>query len=129
MGAGIAQVFAGYGYKVTVFEPVDGARRSLRDRVSENLRMLGEDSSVASDIVVTEDFAEAVSIADYVTEAVPEKLELKRAVFADLEKLAPAGAILASNTSVIPISRITKGLSSSHRMVGTVESSLSRAAC
>ena len=119
MGAGIAQVFAGYGYKVTVFEPVDGARRSLRDRVSESLRMLGEDSSVASDIIVTEDFAEAVSIADYVTEAVPEKLELKRAVFADLEKLAPAGAILASNTSVIPISRITKGLSSAHRMVGT----------
>jgi len=60
-----------------------------------------------------------VGRADYVTEAAPEKLELKQSIFADLVKLAPTAAILASNTSVIPIHRITEGLPSAERMVGT----------
>jgi 3-hydroxybutyryl-CoA dehydrogenase len=119
MGAGIAQVFATHGYRVSVFEPMDMARHSLRDRVSENMRMLGQDSSPAADIVLTDDLAVAVGDADYVTEAVPEKLELKQSIFAQLEVAAPASAILASNTSVIPIGRITEGLESANRMVGT----------
>jgi 3-hydroxybutyryl-CoA dehydrogenase len=119
MGAGIAQVFATHGYRVSVFEPLDSARHSLRARISENMRMLGQDSSPAADIVVTDDLAVAVGDADYVTEAVPEKLELKQSIFAQLEVAAPASAILASNTSVIPIGRITKGLGSASRMVGT----------
>jgi 3-hydroxybutyryl-CoA dehydrogenase len=81
--------------------------------------MLGQDCSVAADIAVTDDLAEAVRVADYVTEAIPEKIDLKRSIFAELEGLAPASAVLASNTSVIPISRITTGLESAHRMIGT----------
>ena len=52
---------------------------------------------------VTDDLGQAVEDADYVTEAAPEKLELKRSIFANLVALAPANAILATNTSVIPI--------------------------
>ncbi|WOJ91947.1 3-hydroxyacyl-CoA dehydrogenase NAD-binding domain-containing protein [Congregibacter variabilis] len=119
MGAGIAQVFVSFGYRVTVFEPVDAARQSLRERVASNLRMLGRSASAAEEIVVTADLEEAVGAADYVTEAVPERLELKQSIFADLERVAPETAILASNTSVIPISRMTTGLETAHRMVGT----------
>ncbi|MDO8863931.1 3-hydroxyacyl-CoA dehydrogenase NAD-binding domain-containing protein [Haliea sp. E1-2-M8] len=119
MGAGIAQVFASARYRVSVFEPSGEVRDSLHERVAASLRALGRDDSVAGDIGVTDKLGAAVANADYVTEAVPEKLELKQSVFADLERLAPKTAILASNTSVIPISRITQGLASAHRMIGT----------
>ncbi|MCB2191255.1 MAG: 3-hydroxyacyl-CoA dehydrogenase family protein [Deltaproteobacteria bacterium] len=57
-------------------------------------------------VLLTGDLEQAVSRADLVIEAVPERLELKRQVFADLDRLAPAPALLASNSSSIPISRI-----------------------
>lgn len=119
MGAGIAQVFATAGYEVKVFEPGAEARNSVYDRVCENLELIGEDTAAAARISTFADMADAVADADYVTEAAPEKLELKQNIFTDLERLAPASAILASNTSVIPIGRITHGLESAQRMVGT----------
>jgi 3-hydroxybutyryl-CoA dehydrogenase len=119
LGAGIAQVFAAADYKVTVFEPNEEARLSLRSRVVENLSLMGSEVAIAERIDTSGDLEEAVAAAHYVTEAAPEKLELKRSIFADLERLAPAEAILASNTSVIPITQITEGLETAHRMVGT----------
>lgn len=119
MGAGIAQVFACSGYRVTVFEPVTAARADLHKRITDNLHMLGLDGSSVDNIQVTDDLAQAVAGAHFVTEAVPEKLELKRSVFSELEQLAPENAIIASNTSVIPISDIARGLQSAHRMIGT----------
>ncbi|WOJ97735.1 3-hydroxyacyl-CoA dehydrogenase family protein [Congregibacter brevis] len=119
MGAGIAQVFAVAGYRVTVFEPAEDARRSLRGRVAETLEFLGQDASVTDNIDVTDDLGVAAAGADFVTEAAPEKLELKQSIFRDLERLVPATCILASNTSVIPITKITQGLKTGHRMVGT----------
>ena len=119
MGAGIAQVFAKAGYSVSVFEPKEEARQTVQARVADNLKSTSNDPTVADRISTTADFQEAVSSADYVTEAAPEKLELKRSIFADLERFAPETAVLASNTSVIPITHIAQGLSSAHRMVGT----------
>jgi 3-hydroxybutyryl-CoA dehydrogenase len=119
MGAGIAQVFATADYKVTVFEPNEEVRLSLRKRVAENLNLMGSDASIAERIETSGDLAETVAAAHYVTEAAPEKLDLKRSIFADLERLASDDAILASNTSVIPITHITEGLETAHRMVGT----------
>ena len=119
MGAGIAQVFASAGYSVLVFEPDEQARGSLHDRVAKNLTLMGLDTSIVKRIEVSDQFEETVANSDYVTEAAPEKLELKRSIFADLERLAPADAILASNTSVIPITQIADGLATAHRMVGT----------
>lgn len=119
MGAGIAQMFAEANYKVTVFEPNEEVRLSLRERVAENLNLMGSDAAIAERIELSADLEKAVAIAHYVTEAAPEKLDLKRSIFADLERLAPAEAILASNTSVIPITHITEGLATAHRMVGT----------
>jgi 3-hydroxybutyryl-CoA dehydrogenase len=119
MGAGIAQVFASNDCKVKVFEPNQEVRLSLQDRVAENLKLIGSDIAIAELIEVCSDLEEAVASAQYVTEAAPEKLDLKRSIFADLERLAPDDAILASNTSVIPITHITKGLETANRMVGT----------
>jgi 3-hydroxybutyryl-CoA dehydrogenase len=119
MGAGIAQVFALAGHAVTVFEPAQDIRATVRSRISQTLTLYGLDANVADAVTVSGDFAQAVERADYVTEAAPEKLELKQKIFADLVKTCSAEAILASNTSVIPIHRIAAGLPTAERIVGT----------
>jgi 3-hydroxybutyryl-CoA dehydrogenase len=119
MGAGIAQVFASAGHAVTVFEPSPAVRATIRSRIAEALHLYDLDASVAQTVDVTDDLALAVRRADFVTETAPEKLELKQSIFADLVKLAPVTAILASNTSVIPIHRIAEGLPTAERIVGT----------
>ena len=119
MGAGIAQVFASAGHSLTVFEPNTDVRDSIIARTTENLAMIGGDGSAVQLISVTDNMTAAVASARYVTEAVPEKLELKRAIFADLVRLSPQDCILASNTSVIPITRIAEGLDTADRIVGT----------
>ena len=121
MGAGIAQVFASAGHAVTVFEPNADVRATIIARTAENLAMIGGDVLAIERIRVTDDMTVAVAVATahYVTEAVPEKFELKRAIFADLVRLAPPDCILASNTSVIPITQIAQGLDTANRIVGT----------
>jgi 3-hydroxybutyryl-CoA dehydrogenase len=119
MGAGIAQVFASAGHSVTVFEPIRDVRSTILSRIAELLRLYDLDGSVSSAVAVTDDLQAAVSQADYITEAAPEKLDIKRSLFADLVRLAPTEAILASNTSVIPIHRIAAGLPTGGRIVGT----------
>lgn len=119
MGAGIAHVFAAAGHRVRVFEPLSEARASLRTRVRTALASFHQDEALADQVTPCDDLGDTVSQADYVTEAAPEKLELKRAIFADLVRLAPASAILASNTSVIPIHRIADGLATAERIIGT----------
>ncbi len=119
MGAGIAQVFAAAGHPVTVFEPAQAIRDTVRARIAETLCLYGLEASMADAVAVTGDLAQAVERADYVTEAAPEKLELKQKIFAHLVEVCPTATILASNTSVIPIHRIAAGLSTAERIVGT----------
>jgi len=119
MGAGIAQVFAVAGHSVSVFEPVEPARRLVRQRIADSLHAMGCESQPAASIQLPADIASTVADATYITEAAPEKLELKREIFAQLVTHAPRSAILASNSSVIPISHIAAGLATAARMVGT----------
>jgi 3-hydroxybutyryl-CoA dehydrogenase len=119
MGAGIAQVFASAGHRVRVVEPLEAVRATILARVCVNLSMMGADTSAADRIDVSAELACAVADATYVTEAAPEKLDLKRQLFAELVAKAPRTAILASNTSVIPIGRISEGLPTGDRIVGT----------
>ena len=119
MGAGIAQIFAVSGYRVKVFEPNAEVRASIHNRTISNLEALGDDVSVVEQIECLGDLAEAVKDADFVTEAAPEKLELKQSIFADLIKYSPRDCILASNTSVIPITKIADGLETADRIIGT----------
>jgi 3-hydroxybutyryl-CoA dehydrogenase len=119
MGVGIAQVFAAAGHDVSVFEPIESLRCTVRQRAAENLKAIGWDVGAAERIETPPDLRASVVQAEYVTEAVPEKLELKRDIFAQLVQHAPRTALLASNSSVIPISRIADGLSTADRIVGT----------
>jgi 3-hydroxybutyryl-CoA dehydrogenase len=123
MGHGIALTFARAGHDVSVVEPVAEMRESLEDRVRESLTLLGapvnEVAASLDRIATFQGIPDAVKAADYVFEAAPEKLDLKRALFAEIEAHAPQDAILASNTSVIQITKIMSGLSSRHRALGT----------
>jgi len=119
MGVGIAQVFAVAGHRVCVVEPNDTVRATVIERVRANLALMGWEAGAADRIETGQQLAAAVAEATYVTEAAPEKLELKRAIFAELVAAAPPAAILASNTSVIPIGRIAEGLTTGERIVGT----------
>ncbi|MGI9399783.1 MAG: 3-hydroxyacyl-CoA dehydrogenase family protein, partial [Rhizobiaceae bacterium] len=123
MGHGIALVMARAGNKVTVTDPVNEALNALSGKVEASLAGLGveagETEQTLSRIYVQPDFSAAVSQADFVFEAAPEKLPLKRALFEKLEADAPAHAILASNTSVIQISKIVGERKTANRMLGT----------
>ena len=119
MGAGIAQVFLSAGHRVNVFEPQAAVRAGIRERVAADLRLFGRDPARIELLSISDDLQAAVGEVDYVTEAAPEKLPLKRAIFKDLVQAAPPTAILASNTSVLPIHLIAEGLPSAERIVGT----------
>ena len=119
MGAGLAQVFAENGCDVALYEPIDAARETVLARITENIRQIGGDVAAVDKVSVSDDLEAVVATASFVTEAAPEKLELKRSMFADFERYAPRDAILASNTSVIPITRITNELETAERMIGT----------
>lgn len=119
MGHGIAQVFAVGGHNVSVFDAQQSALDSLRDRIAANLATLDLPAGPETLVTGHANLAEVVGDADIVIEAAPEKLDLKRAIFADLVRHAPRAALLASNTSVIPISDIAAGLDTADRILGT----------
>ncbi|HSV83553.1 MAG TPA: 3-hydroxyacyl-CoA dehydrogenase family protein [Ramlibacter sp.] len=119
MGHGIAQVFAVAGHDVAVYDRDFQALASLRDRIARNLSDLGKDAASVARVLPAEDLGECVAGADVVFEAGPEDLAWKQKLFLQLELLAPAHAILASNTSVIPITAIMQELHSGHRALGT----------
>ena len=119
MGHGIAQVFALHGHAVGVHDTSGEALAVLRERVRANLTDLGLDAAAAERIQPCADLADAVREADVVFEAGPENLEIKQRLFAQVEAAAPEHALLASNTSVIPITRIMAGLRLKGRALGT----------
>lgn len=119
MGAGIAQTFATAGHRVWVHEPFDDVRATVVERITAGLKQVGDDPAAVDLVAVTSDLATAVGQARFVTEAAPEKRELKREIFSRLVELAPRDAILASNSSVMPIGSIVDGLPTAERMVGT----------
>lgn len=118
MGAGIAQMFAVAGHRVRIHEPFAAVRNTIRDRIARHLAALDQAEEALDRVEVTDDLAFAVAEACFVTEAAPEKLDLKRQIFTELERLAPRRAILASNSSVMPIGAIAEGLETADRIVG-----------
>jgi 3-hydroxybutyryl-CoA dehydrogenase len=119
MGHGIAQVFALAGHEVTITDTFAKNLETVKSRISANLKDLGDDPSAVDRVTPQADLAVAVRDADYVVEAVLEDLPLKQKLFAEIEYHVRADAILASNTSVIPITAIMQGLSRRERAVGT----------
>ncbi|MDC0738053.1 3-hydroxyacyl-CoA dehydrogenase NAD-binding domain-containing protein [Cognatishimia sp. SS12] len=123
MGHGIALTFARAGQYVRITDPVEDTLLSAPKRISESLRLLGaRDTEIAATLKKIElcgSVAGAVGEAKFVFEAAPEKLELKQKIFAEVEEHVPEDAILASNTSVIQISKIMAELRLKGRAIGT----------
>ena len=119
MGHGIAQVFALAGHHVTITDTAHASLDTAKARISANLRELGDDERAVERVTPLPDLAVAVREADYVVEAVSEDLSLKQKLFAEIERHVRPATILASNTSVIPITRIMEGLKRPDRALGT----------
>jgi len=119
MGHGIAQVFALAGHDVAITDNHAPTLASAGDRILANLKDLGDDAAALERIRVCATLAETVAEADFVVEAVREDLAVKQGLFVDIERAARGDAILASNTSVIPITAIMGGLENRGRALGT----------
>jgi 3-hydroxybutyryl-CoA dehydrogenase len=120
MGAGIAQVFLAAGLPVRVYDPAQAARDSLPARITAGLDLLGLPNASALELLTAvPGLPDAVGHADLVIEAAPEQLVMKQRIFAELDAAAPAGAVLASNTSALPIREITRDVPGRHRVIGT----------
>jgi 3-hydroxybutyryl-CoA dehydrogenase len=102
MGKQIIEKSALYGYNINVFEVnpegLDDFIRNVKKKVLEkNIKIEIKSYSIISD---------SVKNTDLIIEAIPEKLELKREIFAQIDKSAPLNAILATNSSSIPVSKL-----------------------
>jgi 3-hydroxybutyryl-CoA dehydrogenase len=125
MGSGIAAQCALAGYSVTLGDVTpelarrgrESAERALEHAVAKGAVPPTARARALEHLREATGTAAAAS-ADVVVEAVPEDLALKRRVFAELERAALPGAILASNTSSLPIARIGEGLADPGRLVG-----------
>lgn len=126
MGAGIAQVSATAGYETSLFDVDPGQLEESLQRIERNLARSVEKGRIKAQTRVAAlarlrgggDLRDAVGAADLVVEAVPENPELKARIFSELEAHAPSHAILASNTSSIPISQIARAVADPGRVVG-----------
>lgn len=122
MGAGIAAVLARSGMNVRGHDVNAGAIEATHLKLPAIAGVL-DDLGVpargsASDVTLTGSLEDAVADADLVIENVPEEVDLKRAVLAEIANLVSGSCVLASDTSGIPITGLQKGLPSPGRVVG-----------
>jgi 3-hydroxybutyryl-CoA dehydrogenase len=114
LGTQIAIQAACYGYDAKAYDQDPGSFPKTLQKIRELIKMRGKGPTLpmeeweqgAQKVRLAKDLPEAVKEADLVIEAVLENLELKRKVFSQIDSLAPQGAILATNSSSIPVSKI-----------------------
>lgn len=122
MGGDIAAWCAWQGLRVTLSDPKLEAIAGAVQRAAELYPKLGHDSARtrdALDRLIPDPRSAGVGHADLVVEAAPEKAELKRQVYADLEPRLKPHAVLATNTSSIPLATLREGLRRPERLIGT----------
>ncbi len=121
IGRAWAMVFAGGGCDVALYDSVPGAAEKARGLVAEGLNelaahgLVADAKAAAARVRVASDLADALAGATFVQENTPETVEAKRAIFAELDRLAAPDAILASSTSTIVASLFTENLKGRHR--------------
>lgn len=113
LGSQIAYQTALNGFKVTAYDlDVDAAKQrvlALKDSYKRDLDLTDEDFQAGlNNLTFTTNLEEAVQDADYVIEALPEKLSIKADFYKQLSKLATAKAIFASNSSTMVPSQLVK---------------------
>ncbi len=121
MGHGIAQVFALAGHTITIYDQSAESLATVKARILTNLKDLAEDQDAVERVhdLIADLLAETVGDADFVVEAVREDLGVKQRLFAGIESAVRDDTILASNTSVIPITDIMGKLERRERALGT----------
>jgi 3-hydroxybutyryl-CoA dehydrogenase len=125
MGAGIAQVFAAKGYKVVIRDIKDEFVQKGLNKINKNLSRLvekGKMSAEAKEAVLanvsgTVELSSAVD-ADLVIEAAVEKMEIKKQIFAELDKICKADCIFATNTSSLSITEVATATSRADKFIG-----------
>ena len=106
MGKAITTKASAYGYTVRLY---DINPESL-EKLAKRLNKQKQKKEIPGEITIHDTISEAVADADLVIEAVPEKLELKKEIFSQIDKAAPPHAIIATNSSSIPVSRIEEAV-------------------
>ncbi len=125
MGSGIAHVFAASGYPVTMIdvsaESLERGMATIEKNMTRQVRKGTLDPAsrdAALERITTSGALDLVGDADVVIEAATERADLKFGIFADIDRLAPPEAILASNTSSISITEIAARTSRPEQVIG-----------
>jgi enoyl-CoA hydratase/3-hydroxyacyl-CoA dehydrogenase len=125
MGHGIAELAAIAGYKVAVVDISDEILKNALSKIQWSLSKLHEKGqikenveTILSRISLTTNLIEAVKDADFVIEAIIEKLDEKKRVFSLMDQHAPSHTILATNTSSLPITEIADATKRPDKVVG-----------
>jgi len=126
MGSGIAQVAAQSGWQVVLQDVTDEALRRGREgieqstaRLADKGRLSPEDRAAALDRIATTTDIDAAADTDVVVEAVFEQVEVKQEIFRNLDRICHDRAVLATNTSAIPITTIASATGRPEAVVGT----------
>lgn len=114
MGSGIAAVLVAAGYRVALYDPDKAARERATARVAKSAAQAG----AAQRFAVHGELPAALTAVDLVIEAVPEIIDLKRELFAQIDVSAPAHAVLATNTSELSVTRIAAATKRPEAVVG-----------
>ena len=125
MGAGIAQVAATAGCKVTLFDQQKSAAISAIDKLSSILDRLVEKERISNDkrndilslITIADDLNQFHS-TDLVIEAIVEDIDIKKKLFSSLESIVPEDCILATNTSSLSVTDLASSCENSSRFIG-----------
>lgn len=125
MGAGIAQVLATYGLSATLVDIQSAQLEKAKSGIATSLEKLASkgviDQSAKAGALEKISYSSdlnALKDCDLVVEAIVENERVKAELFSKLDQLLPAGAILASNTSSIPITRLGAGTRRADRFIG-----------
>jgi 5-formyl-3-hydroxy-2-methylpyridine 4-carboxylate dehydrogenase len=122
MGPGMAATLARGGLSVQAYDistdAIERAKGEIKSAFEVLDRMASPAADIRGEITFYSDLAQAVSHTDLVIEAIPENAELKATIFAEIDRRSPASAILASNTSGIPITKIQEAVRTPERVVG-----------
>ena len=123
MGAGIAQVAATAGHKVVVYDNNTTALEKAKKNLAATLQKLQEKGKITSADKILQRFSFAGEVSAFadcglIIEAIVEKIEIKKAVFGEVEKVVSVDCILASNTSSLSITSIAAACEKPNRVIG-----------
>lgn len=127
MGHGIAQAAIVAGFDVVLYDirqefvekGTGRIQRSLAKRVEKGKFTEEQRQTILSRLKTATDLKEAAAPADFVIEAVPENLELKKNIFAELDRICRPDAILATNTSVLSVTAMAGATERKDQVIGT----------